>query len=164
MKTAKPTLDERFDDLLNKNRRRIGAIARSYGGPQSEDLLQEILLQLWRSLPGLRESTHADTWCYRVSLNTAISWLRQRIRDAMPTLEPESMQQIVGATDGLDTCELLHRFLQTLNETDRAVLLMELDDVSTSEMAVILGMSEGAIRVRIHRIKQKLTHWEADAP
>jgi RNA polymerase sigma-70 factor (ECF subfamily) len=162
MDRSTPTLEQRFDDLLSRNRRRIGAIAHSYGGRQSDDLLQEILLQIWRSLPGLRQQIHVDTWCYRVALNTAFSWLRRVRREAITAIEPAVAEQIVGSDDGHETGALLRRFLPTLNETDRAMVLMYLEDISTTEMAEILGTTEGAIRVRIHRIKQKLTEWEAD--
>ena len=153
--------NERYLAVLQRNRRRIGAIARTYGGRQFDDLLQEILLQIWRSLPSLREESYVDTWCYRIALNTAISWMRSADRQKSISTDSVDTELIAGTADGHDACELLHRFLETLSETDRAIVLMYLDDLGSSHMAEILGMTDGAVRVRIHRIKQKLSEWEA---
>lgn len=155
------SLEEQFKNLLQRNRHRIGAIARTYGRQQSDDLLQEILLQIWRSLPKLRAEAHVDTWCYRVALNTAISWTRSAARRQPFAASSLEAEQITGTVDGHDPFVLLHRFLETLPDTDRAIVLMYLDDISSPQMAEILGMTDGAIRVRIHRIKQKLSQWEA---
>lgn len=134
MSTPSHNTEEWFQELLQRNRRRIGAIARTYGGRQCDDLLQEILLQIWRSLPKLCEETHADTWCYRVALNTAISWTRSASRrqpiSASSTETSQEAEQVAGAVDGYDPFELLQRFLQSLPETDRAIVLMYLDDLS----------------------------------
>src|SRR5947209_19748052 len=67
-----------FLDLLAQNHGRWRAIARGYAGPEAEDLFQEILLQVWRSLRSFRGDSAPNTWCYRVALNTALSWRRSR--------------------------------------------------------------------------------------
>ncbi len=123
--------------------------------------MQEILLQIWRSLPTLRDDAPADTWCYRVALNTAISWTRSADRRRAISASSLEAEQATGAVDGHDSFELLQRFLDTLSETDRAIVLMYLDDLSSPQMAEVLGLTDGAVRVRIHRIKQKLSQWEA---
>ncbi len=151
-----------FEQLLQRNRGRLSAISRTYADADADDLLQEILLQIWRGLKGFQQRSSVDTWCYRVALNTAISW-RRTIGRRKQRLSPEAadMSQLPGAIDGHDPAELLHRFLQTLSEADRALVLMYLDDLSGNEMAEVTGLSEGAVRVRIHRIKQRLTEWNA---
>ena len=65
-----------FEQLLQRNRGRLAAVAHSYADGDSDDLLQEILLQIWRCLSGFQGRACIDTWCYRVALNTAISWRR----------------------------------------------------------------------------------------
>jgi RNA polymerase sigma-70 factor (ECF subfamily) len=147
-----------FDELTRNHRRRLSGIARAYAGPQAEDLLQEILLQIWRSLPRLRELVHAGTWAYRIALNTAISWRRRARRH--PQLTLDAVKSSAAPAEGGDDVELLRRFQQTLGDVDQALLIMLMEDVSPAEMAEILGVSTGAIRVRIHRLKLKLADWE----
>ena len=64
------------------------------------------------------------------------------------------------AADGHDSANLLDQFLKALSKSDRALVLLYLDDQSGKEMAEITGLTEGAIRVRVHRIKQKLADWK----
>jgi len=149
-----------FEQLLHRNRGRLTAIARTYAGNDADDLLQEMLLQIWRALGGFQERSGIDTWCYRVALNTAISWQRSRgvRRQRLPASNAD-MQQIPADRDGYHDPALLLQFLQTLGDTDRALVLMYLEDMSGAEMAGVLGISAGALRVRIHRVKQKLIDW-----
>src|SRR5437016_5361218 len=79
--TLNPTPDEQqFLDLINGNRPRILKICRVYAwnAADRDDLYQEILFQIWRALPGLKQDNHANTWLYRIAINTSISFLRGR--------------------------------------------------------------------------------------
>lgn len=150
-----------FQDILQRNRGRLAGIARSYAGAEAEDLLQEILMQVWRALKCFRGDAHIDTWCYRIALNTAISWRRKQGRRQQMSAVHEQAGEFPGRVDGANEMELLRRFLATLSEIDRAIVLMYLDDLSSQQMAEVLGVNAGAVRTRIHRIKQKLVNWEA---
>ena len=145
---------------MKRNRGRLAAVCQTYGGQQSDDLMQEVLLQIWRSFSQFEERSGIDTWCYRIALNTAISWRRAagRRNRILPPSSTE-IDKLDGTADGHDDCELLKEFLDTLNDSDRAIVLMYLDDLSGSEMADVLGIGEGALRVRLHRIKKRLAGW-----
>ncbi len=150
-----------FDELLERNRGRFAAIARAYTDRDADDLLQEMLLQIWRSLSSFLGQSNLDTWCYRVALNTAMTWRRtQSRRKARIPADTTDVGQIPAVADGRDCIRLLEQFLKTLSKSDRAIVLLYLDDLSGSAMAEVLGVSEGAVRVRIHRIKQKLAQWQ----
>ncbi len=143
-----------------ESRRRLVGIARAYGGKNSEDLLQEILLQIWKSLPRLRERQFAATWCYRLALNTAISWRRRQASVSAVSMDRSGLESTLADRPVPTRVELLERFIDTLGEVDRAILLMLLEDVDYAGIAKVIGLSEGAIRVRVHRIKKNLTEWE----
>ena len=149
------------EQLLQRNRGRLMAIARSYPDNDTDDLLQEILLQIWRGIQRFEQRSSIDTWCYRVALNTGISWLRKKGRQKS-NLPPETaeMDQLAGTVDGSDPVELLQQFMHTLSPIDRALMLMYLDDQSGQEIADALGISVGAVRVRTHRIKSRLAEWK----
>lgn len=150
-----------FEQLLARNRGRLTAISLSYACGDEDDPLQEILLQIWRSLSNFQERSSIDTWCYRVALNTAVSWRRSAGKRGQRIQTSESkIDQLAGTDDGHDSSDLLRQFLQTLSDTDRALVLMYLEDMSGNEMAEVMGISAGALRVRIHRIKQRLAEWK----
>jgi RNA polymerase sigma-70 factor (ECF subfamily) len=149
-----------FLDLLKDNHGRWRAIARSYAGHDVEDLLQEILMQIWRSLGTFRGDSASSTWCYRVALNTAMSWRRsdRTRRERLPICDDLSAAIVPARADKPDSSGLLDRLMAELPPADRAILLLSLDNVSYSEMAEIVGATEGALRVRVHRIKQWLAN------
>jgi len=75
-----PADEHKFLELVNENRNRILRVCRVYAwnSADQDDLYQEILFQTWRGLPDLKEKQFANTWLYRVAINTAISFVRKR--------------------------------------------------------------------------------------
>src|SRR5438270_13256380 len=72
--------EHKFLELVNENRNKILRVCRVYAwnSADQDDLYQEILFQIWRGLPALKEKQFANTWLYRVAINTAISFVRKR--------------------------------------------------------------------------------------
>lgn len=157
-------LQSQFEQLIARNRGRLLAIARAYSDSDSEDLFQEILLQIWRSMDRYDHRASQDTWCYRIALNTAFSWLRsdQRRKGRLHVITSE-IDSVPSPARVEDTVRLLQRFLRELNPTDRAVLLLFLENAPEEAMAETLGSSIGAIRVRLHRIQSRLSQWEDES-
>lgn len=154
--------ERRFQSILSEDSGRFGRITRIYAGSDAEDLVQEMLLQIWKSLPTFDEKSRLGTWCYRIALNTAISWKRDRVRAKRRPPEHRHPAESLAITFGdSDEFRLLERFLPTLSEIDRAVVMMFLDDLSNQEMADTIGVSNGAIRTRLSRICERLEQWEA---
>lgn len=154
--------EQRFQAIIDENRNRVGRIARLYAGSDAEDLVQEILMQVWRSLPGYDQKAKLSTWCYRIALNTAVSWRRNATRaKRQPPENRVATDSLPSQMDFSNETQLLGRFLDSLSEIDRAVLLMYLDDLTNEEIAESIGASHGAIRTRISRIQDRLENWEA---
>ena len=145
-----------FRELLERNHARWTGIARCYAGvSERDDLIQEILLQIWKSLDRFAGRSSIDTWAYRVALNTALAWDRSsRKRAARFNATSTPVDHLAGQTecDSL-AIRVLDEFLASLSKTDRAVMLLMLDDVPSTEAAEIIGITDGAYRVRLHRIR-----------
>ena len=152
---------QQFDRILDENRVRFGRLARVYAGEAAEDLLQNMLMQVWKSLPAFNNESAINTWAYRIALNTAITWQRdaRRLKRTPPKIRVDETT-LSSSGSFTDEAQTLLRFLAALNEIDRAVLLMYLDDVPADEMAEAIGISAGAIRTRISRIRTRLKNWE----
>ena len=151
---------QRFRDLLERNHARWAGIARAYAGPADrDDLVQEIALQVWKSLEGFEGAASPDTWAYRVALNTALAWRRkQTTRGQKLNQTGHDVAQLAGASspDGEQrVVAVLDRFLASLNEADRAVMLLHLDGVSQADAADVLGVAAGAYRTRLHRVRRR---------
>ena len=151
----------RFDAVIADNGHRFGKIARTYAGDAAEDLLQEILLQVWRSLPNFAGNSLLSTWCYRVALNTALTWRRKQSRRTAE-FASDQMDGELSENDASEslTQSLLQRFLLTLSEIDQSVLLMYLDRQTTEVIAETIGTSPTAIHTRLSRIRSTLSQWE----
>jgi RNA polymerase sigma-70 factor (ECF subfamily) len=148
-----------FASLVERNRRRLEGIARSYApGPEWEDLYQEILVQLWKSLPNFAGRSSIDTWLYRVALNTAITYRRQASR--APLVQGSTSEALATASNpcvpgARSELAILEEFLQSLGKVDRALLLVYLDDRSYREIAEITGLSETNVGARLSRLKKR---------
>lgn len=114
-----------------------------------------MLFQLWKGLDNFKAESQVQTWVYRVALNTCISHLRRAsVRVALQTGMDLTLDQEVSEENWQSSAGLLEAFLQDLDELNRGILLMYLDNLSQAEMAEILGLSVSAVGVRISRMKQ----------
>lgn len=148
-----PDLREHFNQLLHENHPRMVRLARQYADADDwQDLLQDMRLQLWLSLPGFDGRAQLDTWVYRVALNTAIS---HRRRKRLPRSNADAVAE-AGDTGAInDEMDVLRDFLGALDPVNRALLLMDLEGMSRTQIAEVLGLSAGNVAVRMTRLRQR---------
>jgi RNA polymerase sigma-70 factor (ECF subfamily) len=161
-----PTDEQKFTELLKENRGRILRLCRAYAwnSADQDDLYQEIALQIWRGLPGLKEQQFAGTWLYRVALNTAMSFVRKRASrtDRVIHFEPadltcaiESRQATEATTD--DRIADLYTAIYKLDTLEKALVTLFLEDLTYEQMAEATGISANHVGVMLHRAKKKLS-------
>ena len=161
-----PADEHKFLELVNGNRNRILRVCRVYAwnSADQDDLYQEILFQIWRSLPGLKEQQFASTWLYRVAINTAISFVRKRASrsDRVVHFEPadltrtiESKQTTVENTD--DRIAGLYTAIHKLNPIEKALVTLFLEDLTYEQIAEATGITASNVGVMLHRAKKKLS-------
>lgn len=123
---------------------------------ERKDMLQEILLQAWRSYPSFRGNSRFSTWLYRVSLNTVLTTLRKNKRQP-ETASLEVAAQLTSGTEEHSAKEWLYKTIRLLPEIDRMIISLHLDGYKNEEIADITGMQKGNVALKLHRIKKKLT-------
>jgi RNA polymerase sigma-70 factor (ECF subfamily) len=147
-----------FTNWLSENKGLIFKVVRAYTmDPMArDDLFQEITIQVWRSIPGFRHESAVGTWIYRIALNTAIGWRRkERNHDqAAPLQQFEHLLQDRPQVD--DQLDWLYNEIRKLDQIDRSIALLLLDDYSYQEIADVLGTTPTNVGVKIHRIKKHL--------
>jgi RNA polymerase sigma-70 factor, ECF subfamily len=123
-----------------------------------EDNFQEIVYQLWKSYPELRNKGSIGSWIYAVSINTSISRLKNKTRIEYREELPDSMDthNIEEETSRENNFQVLLRGISNLNETDKSIMLLYLEEKSYDEIAEILGISKSNVGVRINRAKELL--------
>lgn len=154
--------------LVRENEARLRRICRVYAHDAEgrKDLQQEILLQLWRSLPSFAGASSPHTWLYRVALNTALTYARHHAAAIEIPLEEDSLAseehaEALGAGSGgmeaMDASDRLYAAIGRLPSVDRMLITMFLDEQSYREMAQVIGISESNVGVKLHRIRKALS-------
>lgn len=124
-----------------------------------QDLFQEIIIQLWKTFENFRGDAKISTWLYRVSLNTAITILRKEkkfIQTYEPSKLPLNISDAAYSYIAEEQLQQLYSSIAQLNEIEKAIVMLYLEDRPYEEMNAILGINEGNLRVKMNRIKEKL--------
>jgi RNA polymerase sigma-70 factor (ECF subfamily) len=158
-KDFKPDL---FLSVIETNKGIIYKVANSYciDTEDRKDLVQEIVLKLWKSFDSYDERFKYSTWIYRIALNTAISFYRkEKSRKAITNPFSEILFNVADFKDNKQIEEstiFLNQFISELKELDKALMLLYLEEKSHKEMAEIIGISETNVATKISRIKNIL--------
>lgn len=122
-----------------------------------EDNFQEIVYQLWRSFPSLQNKNKPASWVYAVAINTSISKVRQDSKlyfcDSIPDIEVATLHEQIEQNENY---QRLIDALYKLNEIDKSIMLLYMEDYSYDEIAEIVGMNRASIGMKIHRLKSQL--------
>lgn len=154
-------LEHHFVTNLEKNQNIVHKICRIYTHDQEShnDLFQEITIQLWKAYPKFRGDSKFSTWMYRVALNTAITLYRKSKR-SIKTEDIDSVSFKIKADEYDDETEkqlkLMYDAVKELNDIDKALVFLYLEDQSYKDISETLGISEVNARVKMNRVKAKL--------
>ena len=154
-------LENKFAAELEKNQGIIHKVCRTYTNNDAahKDLFQEIAIQLWKAYPKFRGDSKFSTWMYRVSFNTAISLYRKSKRSIETTQIYDNLKELEyhDYDDSKDNqLKLLYKAIHSLNDIEKALALLYLEDKSYKEISNTLGISEVNARVKMNRTKTKL--------
>jgi RNA polymerase sigma-70 factor, ECF subfamily len=157
--------EERFNLLVKENHQKIQRICKYYA-PVTEDqkdIYQEILVNIWKSLETFRGDALESTWVYRIALNTAMGFAGKEFRRMRIVLDggEKNLQHLISEDDSEvklreNQINLLQNHLNQLSIIDKAIISLVLEDLTSKEIAEIIGITEPNVRVKIHRIKETL--------
>lgn len=167
MSAAPPTDDEsRFAAWLTEHGAIPRKLSRAYAfeAADIDELHQEMLVQLWRSLSHFRGQAKASTWIYRVCLNTALTGRRERLRREarlIPVAQPAADAACPGATpadahEHQERLAALMEAVRALPPAERALVVLALDGLGHREIGEITGLTENHVGVALLRARRKL--------
>ena len=158
MKKKIDSAEKEFLKLIFDHQKIIYKVCKTYRDSREdqEDLFQEIVYQLWKAYPSFRGESKISSWMYRIALNTAMAIYRK----PKPPVDyvdklPEQMHSDTGQQVS-ENEERLFNALRMLNDTDKALISLYLEDFTYQEIAAITGITDNNTGVRINRIKNKL--------
>jgi len=121
----------------------------------AKDMAQEAFIIVWQQLPKFRNEANISTWIFRIASNNCLRQIEKQSRFPKADL-PMDVKE--NEEENIEPqIQLLYKFISELSETDRIIISLELENIKQAEIANIVGLSEANIRVKIHRIKEKLT-------
>ena len=159
--------EARFGELLERHRGIVFKVAATYcrNPADREDVAQEIVTQLWRAFPKFDATRTFSTWMYRIALNVAISFVRGNSVRERHTVALDETHDVedgsAGAAEQDERTRLLYAFIDRLDELNRALLLLYLDEHSYRDIAAILGITETNVATKISRLKQRFARESA---
>lgn len=155
--------EKKFTQMVREQKSTIYLVCYMFSKDKSEvdDLVQEVLLNLWRGFGSFEGRSGIRTWVYRVSLNTCISSARKKKRFGTLPLNMDIDLFDESDADNRQT-GLLHRRISRLQPFDRAIVLLWLENLSYEEIGQIVGISTKNVSVRLVRIKEQLKSMSND--
>ena len=156
---------------MSKHREIFETLHRDYGGmvfqlclgymkgdpDLAKDLSQEVFINIWSALNSFTQASSYKTWIYRIAVNTCLKYIRDKKdifqdsideRTVFVTEEPYQVRE--------QKHQLLYKAIGQLKEVDRLIIMLVLDELEYAEISTIIGINEGNLRVKIHRIKKEI--------
>lgn len=150
-----------FDEWLRFHGAILHRVANGFAtGADKDDLMQELLVALWRAVPAFAGASKVSTFIYRVAHNAALTWrrgtatYRRRVEEFGAEPRSESDREEDARAD--EALALIYAQIRRLPPVDRSLILLQLDGVSYAAIAEIHGFTDNQVGVRLSRIRQKL--------
>jgi len=157
----KKDVEKRFEKDIKEHESLIYKVCRIYAYSEADkkDLFQEIVIQLWEAYPKYKGQAKFSTWLYRVAINTAITGLRKQKKFITSyehsTLNDNIIDENYHEAEE-EKVQQLYTAIEQLNQVEKAIIMLYMEEKQYDEMEEILGISQGNLRVKMNRIKEKL--------
>lgn len=153
--------EHNFSRLVEENKDKIYRICCYYlsSDEDRKDLYQETLLNLWKAFKSFREESSFSTWAFRITVNTALQFISKEKRQYVSSKNysrPDMRQEDESLISEQIEIEILHKSILQLPLIDMIIISLVLEEVSSKDIAKIIGLTDTNVRVRIHRAKSTL--------
>lgn len=147
-----------FEEIYNTYWQKIFRLCMGYVNDYdlAQDMAQETFIIVWKQLPKFRNESNIGTWIFRIASNNCLRQIEKEKRfpkAELPLTLTEEKDPLIE-----HQLQFLYKCISELPETERIIISLELEGIKQAEIANIVGLSESNTRVKIHRIKEKLTH------
>ena len=158
--TDPPTNERDFASLIKQHSRIINKVSYFYANDKLpfDDLRQQIYVNIWLGLKQFRGDSKMSTWIYRVAVNSAL----MALRSSKPKIETVSLNfgllDISSEADDVqrENLQALQSLINRLEDIEKAIMLLWLDEHSYDEIADIIGLKRNTVAVKIHQHLERL--------
>jgi len=148
-----------FIEIINQNIGITHKVARIYFSESEdrEDVIQEMMYQLWKSFPSFTGQSKFSTWMYSVCLNTAITFRKKYVHHKIQPLNVEHNQfSLPDYENNEEAMSQLFNAIANLSVLNKAIILLYLEGMSYDEIAEVIGLTKSNVSIRLVRIKKDL--------
>lgn len=156
-------IQQEFLDVLESNKDKLFRICSVFtqGSSDSEDLFQEVVIQIWRSLSSFKGDSKLYTWMYRIALNVSIRYQskaskKQKKLISLNGITLKSSFEPDESFEENTNLIKLRSCIDLLKDGDKSIITLYLEEIPYKEIGKILGITENHVAVKIKRIKKKL--------
>ncbi|MFY0545120.1 sigma-70 family RNA polymerase sigma factor [Brevibacillus sp. H7] len=157
-----PTAEAEFEQIMRTYGTRILRLVTFFVKDRvlAEDITQDVFVKVYRNLPQFRGESHIQTWIYRIAVNECKGYLRSwSFRNMFPRSQVDtdgfdSVEQVV--LEHAERDQLVQEVLKLPTTYRQVIALHYYADLRIEEIARVLGVTEGTVRTRLHRARQKL--------
>ncbi|MEI6122750.1 MAG: RNA polymerase sigma factor [Bacteroidota bacterium] len=158
--------EEQFRKIVEEQQERVWNICRHYArsSDDTNDLQQEVMINVWRNLDSFRGESALSTWIYRIAVNTCLSYIMKENRRSgfNLSLDHKNLEHLMDEDETSEKLfeeqklDALHNTINQLTVIDKLLISLSLEKISTREMADIIGITEPNVRTKLHRIREEL--------
>ncbi len=156
-------LEHTFIRGIEQNQQKLLRICSVYADDDDDkkDLFQEALIQIWQSMPSFEEKSSLSTWMFRITLNVCLRLQAKQVKKRNTFLKMDSIRITPITEEETNSSEheqlvKLRSCIKKLNDADKAVITLYLEELPYNDIANIMGLSENNVAVKVKRIKIKL--------
>lgn len=158
--------EQYFTQILEENKGKIYRICKIYAvlPIEPQDLFQEVVFQIWKSLPDFKGNSNINTWIYKITLNVCYGSKKKLERGNCKTVQLESIEfKLSDPKSDLnfnsyqaERYAALRQCISLLKESHQSLIILSLEGLAYKEMSKILGLAENNIAVKMKRIRKVL--------
>lgn len=152
-----------FLNGLEENKQKLLRLCSVYAidNDDKKDLFQEVAYNVWRSMPSFQSKSSINTWMFKIALNVCLRLqkknnTRQERRTSLDGITIKDVETEESSNDQNKQLIQLRNCIKKLNEADKAVITLYLEEMPYNEIANITGLSENHVAVKLKRTKKKL--------
>lgn len=156
-------LESTFLSGLEQNQQKLLRICSVYAkdAEDKKDLFQEVLANIWQAMPGFKANSSLSTWMFRITLNVCLRLQSRHVKKKvrftnMDSINPGRVNEEERNNEHYLQLTNLRNCINKLNEADKAIITLFLEDLPYKEISDITGLSENNIAVKLKRIRNKL--------
>ncbi len=156
-------LEQVFLTGLEKNKQKLLRVCSVYAHDEDDrkDLFQEVLVNIWKSMPSFKANAAIGTWMFRVTLNVCLRMQTKQTKKKKQFINMDSVElsnyegHYINEEEN-DELKYMRECIKKLDDADKAVITLFLEELPYRDIAEITGITENHVAVKIKRIKKKL--------